>query len=257
METRISKNIRLLSIALLIAGMVSVVIAYAFPQAKGGRTRHAKGFTIVTKETIKLNDPKMQSLPQQADYVMTVRYQKSDGTWKEVITAYKSNGYVLRETTSFGIPGEGAYQLDKTSGELSFLSAMPPKETTSYVVISDGREHPKFLKDDVVQGYRTYVLHYDVDKDGSYMDEYYAPDLDGYPIRSMKVAPHGVSVTETVEITLGDPDENVFASLPKSKVNYDHFKKKMAALDQDGSHEAAATMQRDLEQQLSKEPRQK
>ncbi len=257
MENKISKNIRLLSIALLIAGMVSVAIVYALPQAKGGRTRHAKGFTIITKETVTLIDPKMQSRPQQADYVITVRHQKSDGTWKEVRTACKSNGDVLRETTSFGIPGQGVYQFDRASGELNFLSAMPPKETTSYVAISDGHDNPRFLKDDVVQGYKTYVLHYEVDKDGSFEDEYYAPDLDGYPIRSMKVAPYGVSVTETVEIILGDPDESVFASLPNSKVNYDHFKKKMAALDQDGSHEAAAAMQRDLEQQLSKQTREK
>jgi hypothetical protein len=256
METKISKNIRLLSVGMLIAGIVSVAIAFALPQVKGGK-RRAKGFTIVSKETIKLNDSKMQSRSQQADYVMTIRYQKSDGSWKEVITAYKANGNVLKETMSFGIPGEGVYQLNKSSGELDFLSAMPTKEVTSYVMVSDGHQHPQFLKDDVVQGYKTYVLHYEIDKDGSFMDEYYAPDLDGYPIRAMKVSPHGVSVTEAVEITFGDPDEKVFASLPKSKVNYDHFKKKMAALDQEGSREAAATMQRELEQRLAKEAGQK
>ena len=253
MEIKVLKDIRLVSIALLIAGVVSVAIVYALPQTKGGRTRHAKGFTIVTKETITLSDSKMQSRPQQADYVTTVRYQKSDGTWKEVITASKLNGDVLRETISFGIPGDGVYQIDKASGQLNFLSAMPPRETTSYVVISDGHEHPRFLKDDVVEGYKTYVLHYEIDHDGSYQDEYCAPDLDGYPIRTVKVAPHGVSVTEMVQITMGDPDESVFASLPNSKVNYDHFKKKIAALDREGSHKATAAMRLDLEQQLSKQ----
>lgn len=257
METKISRNIRLLSIGLLIAGLVSVAVTFVFTQAKGGRNRRAKGFTIVSKETIKLNDPKMQARPQQADYVMTVRYQKSDGTWKEVITAYKSNGSVLRETTNFGIPGDGSYQFTKASGQLNFLSNMPPKEVTSYVAVTDGREHPKYTRDEVVQGYKTYVLHYEIDKDGSYMDEYYAPDLDGYPIRAMKVSPNGVSVTEAVEITFGDPDESVFASLPKSKVNYDHFKKKMDTLEQDGHREAAATMKRELDQRLAKEAGQK
>jgi hypothetical protein len=257
METRISKNLRLLSIGLLIAGVVSVAIALAVPPAQGGRTRRAKGFTIVSKETIKMNDPKMQARPQQADYVMTVRQQKSDGTWKEVITAYKANGTALRETLNFGIPGDASYQLNKSTGELNFLSAMPPKEVTSFVVVSDGHDHPKFVKDDVVQGYKTYVLHYDVDKNGSYMDEYNAPDLDGYPIRTMKVSPAGVSVTEAVEIKLGDPDDSVFASLPKSKVNYEHYKRKMEALDQDGHRQAVDTMRKVLDERLAKERGQK
>jgi hypothetical protein len=215
--------------------------------------RRAKGLTIVTKETIRLHDPKMQALPQQADYVITVRSQKSDGTWKEVRTRYKVDGSVLSETTNFGIPGEGAFQFDKARGELEFLSPMPPKETTSYVPITDGHNHPRYVRDEVVQGYQTYVLHYEVDKAGSYEDEYYAPELDNYPIRSVKIAPHGVSVTELVQITLGDPDESVFTSLPKGSVKYEHFKQKMKALEDDGMHEAAGAMQRELEQELSRQ----
>jgi hypothetical protein len=252
MNKTLSRRIRILSITLFVAGVVSAAITYALPP-KGPKTRPAKGFTIVTKETIKLNDPKAQEKPQQADYVITVRNQKSDGTWKEVRTAYKADGEVIREHTSFGIPGNGVFQ-DRGQGELEFLSAMPSTESTSVVPVLDGHSEPRFVRDEMVQGYNTYVLHYEVDKDGSYEEEYYATELDNYPIRSVKVAPHGVSTTEMVQITLGNPAEEVFTSVPKGTVKYDAFKRKMKALEDDGKPQAADAMRRDLDRQLSKVP---
>ena len=243
---------RVLSIALFVTGVVSAVIAYALPQ-KGPQTRPAKGFTIVTKETIKLNDPREQANPLQSDYVTTVRRQKSDGTWKEVRTAYKNDGKVIREHIGFGIPGDGVFQ-DTGKGELEFLSAMPGTEITSRVPIVDGHSDLRFVREEVVQGYNCYVLRYEVDKDGLYEEEYYAPELDNYAIRSVKVAPYGVSTTEMVQLTLGNPADDVFTSIPKKPVKYDAFKNKMKALEDDGKHEAADAMRRDLERRFSTAP---
>ena len=252
MDFEFSKKFKLLSVALLIVGIVSVAVAYSLQRANGVKFRHAKGFTIVTKETITMNDPSMQAEPGQADYVITASYQKSDGTRKEVRTAYKSNGKVLRENITFGLPGQGVFQVDKDHGVLHFLSQMPPKEETSYVPITDGHEHPRFLRHEVVQGYKSYVLHYVVDPDGSYEDEYYAPDLDGYAVKSFKWAPYGSSVTEMIQITPGDPDESVFGSLPNFLVDYERFKDKIQAIEEDGHHETAEALRRQLEQELAK-----
>jgi len=252
MTNTLSRRIRVLSIAIFVIGLVSAVIAYALPP-KGPKTKPAKGFTIVTKETIKLHDANAQANPLQSDYVITVRSQKSDGTWKEVRTAYKNDGKVIREHTAFGIPGDGVYQ-DSGKGELEFLSAMPPAEVTSLVPIFDSHSDPKFFREEVVQGYNCFVLHYEVDKNGSYEEEYYAPELNNYPIRSVKVAPHGTSITEMVQLTLGNPAEEVFTSLPRGSVKYETFKNKMRALKDDGKHEAAEVMSQDLERQLSKAP---
>lgn len=57
---------QVLLIALFVTGVVSAVIAYALPP-KGPKTRPAKGFTIVTKETLKLNDPKAQATISPSD----------------------------------------------------------------------------------------------------------------------------------------------------------------------------------------------
>lgn len=252
MNNTLSRRIRVLLLALLVTGAVSAVIAYALP-TKGPKMKPAKGFTIVTKETIRMNDSKDQARPQQADYVITVRSQKSDGTWKEVRTAYKTDGKVIREHIAFGIPGNGVYQ-DSGKGELEFLSAMPSTEVTSFVPIVDSHSHPRFVREEVVQGYNTYVLHYEVDKNGSYEEEFYAPELNNYPIRSVKVAPYGVSTTEIVQVTLGNPADDVFTSLPRGTAKYDAFKNKMKALEDDGKHEAADGMRRDLDRQLSKSP---
>jgi hypothetical protein len=40
--------------------------------------------------------------------------------------------------------------------------------------------------------------------------------------------------------------------LPDLKVNYDQFQKKIKALDDDGNHEAAKQMRRELGQRLAK-----
>lgn len=249
MNKNLSRRMRVLAIALFVVGAVSAVIAYALPP-KGPKTKPAKGFTIVTKETIKLNDPKAQANPRQSDYVITVRHQKSDGTWKEVRTSYKNDGKVLKENKGFGIPGDGVFQ-DSGNGELEFLSAMPGTEVTSLVPIIDSHGDPKFVREEMVQGYNCYVLRYEVDKEGSYEEECYAPELNNYPIRAVKVAPYGVSITEMVQLTLGNPADDVFAN-PKHPVKYENFKKKMKALEDDGMHEAANAMRRDLERRLSK-----
>ena len=250
MNKALSRRMQVLSIALFLTGVVSAVIAYALPP-KGPKTKPAKGFTIITQETITLNDPQAQANPQQADYVVTVRNQKSDGTWKEVRTAYKIDGKVIRENTSFGIPETGVFKV-RGEGELEFLSAMPSTEITSFVPIVDGHSDPRFVRDEVVQGYNTYVLHYEVDKNGSYEEESYAPELDNYPIRSVKVAPHGTSITEVVQITLGNPPETVFTSVPSGTIKYDAFRGKMKALADEGKQEAADAMRRDLDRELTK-----
>lgn len=257
MDFQFSRKAKLMSVALFVIGIVSVTVAYSLQRANRLKLRPAKGFTIITKETITMNDPSMQAEPGQADYVITARYQKSDGTWKEVRTAYKSSGKVLREQISFGIPGKGVFQIDKDKEVLSFLSQMPSKEQTSYVPITNGHDNKRFSRDEEVQGYKTYVLHYAVAEDGSYEDEYYAPDLDGYAIKSVKLAPYGSSVTEAIQITLGDPDESLFSSLPNFSVDYDRFEKKIQAIEDDGHRDTAETMRRQLEQERAKNPKNK
>jgi len=251
MSERALTKFKLISVALLIVGLVSAAVAVSLHRTNGTKFRHAKGFTLITKETTIPFVPH-QPLPDESTYSVTTRYQRSDGTWKQVRTYYNADGQVVMKDIGYGIPGSGVFRIDKARGELDFVSSMPPIEKTSYVPIDDGHTQPNFLTDDSVAGYQTYVLRF-TDQDGGYTDFYKAPELDGHTIRKVTVSSLGESIAEPLQIKMGDPDNRVFAGLPNWLVNYDHFKEKISVMEEAGKHEAAQALRRDLEEQIAKE----
>jgi hypothetical protein len=244
---------RVISISLFVVGLMSAAVAYSWQRRDAVKLRHAKGFTIVTRETTAFSDPTIQRGPEQIDHVITVRYQKSDGTWKQIRTYRNSGGSVVKKDIGLGIPGRGVFQIDRQRGVLHFISPMPARENTSYVPISDGRDSPNFLKDDSVQGYATYVLRFPDDDGSGYVDMYFSPELDGQAIRTVTVFKGGVSIAEAIQIKFGDPDDRAFGSLPNWMVDYDHFQEKIRAMEDNGKPEIAAALRRQLEQHLSKQ----
>jgi hypothetical protein len=240
---------RAISTAIFVVGAVSAGFAYSLHKRNGPQLRHRKGFTLRMKSTAIPVTPR-QPEPLEITHKDTIRYQRSDGTFKEVTTYYNSSDAVVKKDIVFGIPGQGVFSVNNPQGPLNFLSAMPPKEKSSYVRDDDGHWQPNFLKDDLVQGHQTYVLHFP-DQDGGYTDMYCALDLDGEPIRQVTVESYGVHISEAVQIIPGDPDDNVFGPLPNLLINYDTFKRKMATMEEAGNHEAAQSMQRELDEQIA------
>jgi hypothetical protein len=243
---------RAISIAILVIGAVSAGFAYSLHKRNGPQLRHRKGFTLRTRDTNVLFVQRLQPFPNEIAYADTIRYQKSDGTFKAVRTYYHVTGRVVKKEITFGIPGQGVFSINNAKGALNFLSSMPPKETTSYARIDDGHGQPTFLRDDWVQGYQTNVLRFP-DEDGGYLDMYCAPELDGQPIREVNVSSGGVGITEVVQIILGDPDDRVFGPLPNLLVNYDFFKRKIALMEEAGKHDTAEALQRELDEQIAKQ----
>lgn len=242
---------RVISIAIFLVGAVSAGFAYSLHKRNGPQVRHRKGFTLRSKKTSIPIVPR-QPVPLEMTHANAIRYQRSDGTFKEVQTYYNANDAVVKKEILFGIPGQGVFKINNPQGPLEFLSSMRPKEKTPYVRVDDGHSHPNFLRDDWVQGYQTYVLRFP-EEDGGYFEVYCAPDLDGEPLRRVSVSPGGVSINEVVQITLGDPDDSVFGPLPNLLVNYDLFKSKIAVTREAGNHEAAEGMQRQLDEQIAKQ----
>jgi hypothetical protein len=195
-----------------------------------------------------------QPFPREITHSDAIRYQRSDGAFKEVQTYYYANDAVAKKEILFGIPGQGVFKINNPQGPLQFLSSMRPKEQTSYVRVDDGHSQPNFVRDDWVQGYQTYVLRFP-DEAGGYFEMYCAPELDGEPLRRVSVEPGGISIHEVVEITLGDPDDRMFGPLPNLPVNYEFFKHKIATTEEAGNHEAAVGMQRQLDEQIAKQVR--
>jgi len=244
-------RLRLISIAIFVVGAVSAVVAYSLHKRSVPELRHRKGFTLRIRSTSTPNTLRKPG-PKEITHANTTRYQRSDGTFKQVRTYYNAKNAAIKKDILFGIPGQGVFEISNPRGPLNFLSSMPPKETTSYVAANDGHTEPNFSRDDWVKGYETYVLHFP-DPDGGYTDMYCAAELDGAVVKTVSVSNGAVSIDEVVEITLGEPDERVFGPLPPALVNYDLFRSKIAAMEESGRHEAAEAMQRELEEQIAKQ----
>ena len=191
-------------------------------------------------------------VPHEIKRSEAIRYQRSDGTFKVVQLYYDFNEVVVKKNVIFGIPGQGVFGLNSPNGPLEFHSAMPPKEKTSYVRDDDGHSYPSFVRDDTVQGYRTYVLRFQED-DGGYYEMYCAPELDNEPVLTVSMSPGSVGITDTVEVIPGDPDDKAFGPLPNFLVSYEFFKSKIAITEKAGNHEIAEAMRRELNEQIAKE----
>jgi len=250
MSNKVFIRINLISTTLLVVGLVSAAVAYSVKQFNSVKRKPAQGYTLVTKETaIPISGSESG---RDLGYRITTRYQKSDGSWKRIRVYYSADGKPFKADTGFGIPGKGVYQVDPSRTTLHFMSSLPPKEETSYVVIRNGREHSNFLKYEVVQGYETYVLRFP-DQEGGYTDLYCASALDGRPIRRVTVSSTGVAIEEAVQINLGDPDDKIFENLPQWFVSYERFKERIQAMEEVGKSETASAMRGELERQLAKQ----
>lgn len=251
MSSGILRRLNFITALLFIVGLVSAAVAYSVNHLTAVKRKPSIGFTLVTKETtFPIFKGQLTSLETISR--VTTRYERSDGTWKQVRTYYKSDGKSFREDVSFGIPGEGAFQLDQNRATLNFVSSMGPKEQTSYVTVTNDHLHPNFLKDDVVLGYDTHVLRFP-DEDGGYVDIYRAPALNNRTVRRITVSNQGVSIEDAVQIKEGNPEDKIFDDLPMWHIRYERFQDKINAMEESGKPEVAEAMRQELKRQLEKD----
>jgi hypothetical protein len=248
MNNRFQERLRKLSIAIFLLGVVTASVAFVVNQSK--RPKRPVGFTLITKETFSPSS-KDVALPPVA-YFKSVRFQKSDGTWKNVRTGYTSDGVVIMEDTAMGVPGRGVFQVDPIAGELTFLSAM---EAWKDFPVYDWRKDPLFLKEDTVLGHKTYVVRrHDEENNSTYIDSYYAPDLNNYPIKEVHVSPMGTATEVAQKIVLGNPDDQQIGSLPDWPIKYELFEQKIQAMKESGKPELAEAMQKELQRRAQSKP---
>lgn len=255
MSHRTFSRFRLISITLFVLGLVSATVALSLHQANKGKLRHRIGFTLTTRDWGATVNPPIFDSPKIIRYSMAVRYQKSDGTWKEIRKYFNSKDELVKKEISMGIPGQGVFKINNATHELEFLSSMAPIEQTSYVKVTDGHENDNYLGTDVVHGYEAYVLRFP-DDDGGYHDHYFVPALDNTCIKRVSWSPFGIGIDDVIDIKIGEPDEKAFDGLPKWLINYDHFKRKIATIEERGQHDTAEAMRKELASQIAKQERQ-
>jgi hypothetical protein len=169
-----SNRFKTLSITVFLLGAVTAGFAYSVKLAQ--RPKPAIGFTITSRQTAALVDG------TPAGSITEVRYQKSDGSWKQVRTYFGPDGKMLKEDIGFGQSGRGVFHVDKENKALQFLSQMEVQTVNKAAY--DRHKDEKFVRDDTVLGYKTEVLRFTQDDGSGYTDKYFAPALQGLPIKS-------------------------------------------------------------------------
>lgn len=247
MSHTLSKRIRVLSITVFLLGIVTASLAYSINYV---RRPKPVGFTMISTTTFTPSDGSPTRLAGTQ-----VRFQKADGTWKESITYYNHDGTVYKEDTVFGQLGRGVFQVDEEGKALNFLSSMPA--SAAEIPRPDLRKDQRFVKEELVLGYKTYVLRQPDDDNSGYSASYYAPALANLPIKYITVSSAGTTVSEPVRIEIGEPSDEVFNSTPDLPVKYDHYRDKIQTMEERGHREAAEQMRRDLQKRLQQVPEQK
>jgi hypothetical protein len=241
-----SKRIRTLSVSLFGLGVMTAAFAFTLNQVR--KPKLILAYTIVSK---RIFTPSDGGAPRHE--VTMVRYQKSDGTWKEIITYFNPDGTTYKKTAAFGQPGRGVFQLDEEKKELSFISSM--EKALADLPLFDMRNDPRFVKEASVLGYKTFVLR-SIEEDGSgdYTEDYYAPAFHNALLKTISFSGRGTSVLEPVEIKIGEPGEEEFSSLPGWKINYDRYQEKIQVIEDRGKHEMADQMRQELQRRLQQKP---
>ncbi|HXF04564.1 MAG TPA: hypothetical protein VNM72_04020 [Blastocatellia bacterium] len=233
-----------LSLSLLLLSGVTVGLAYSIRHAR--EQTPPMGFTLIATQTFTLTGNSKSSLR-----AIHVRYQRSNGAFKEVATYYRDDGTVDREDVVFGMPGRGVFRVGRENQVLDYLSAMQAKrpKLSEDALAKD----PHLVRVDSVLGYKTYVLRFPKQNGVGYTEVYVAPALQGIPIKVVMVWDRGVEVIEPTKIQLGEPPESVFAETPDWPVKYDLLKQKIQAAEQAGHPDVA----QELRQQLGQMQQQK
>lgn len=235
----LSNRFKTLSISIFLLGAVTAGYAYSMKLAQ--QRRAAVAFTMTSKQTATLVDG------TAAGGITEVRYQRSDGSWKLVRTYFGPDGKMLKEDIGFGQTGRGVFHVGKENKALQFLSQMEAQPINK--VAYDRHKDEKFVREDIVLGYKTEVLRFTQDDGSGYTDEYFAPALQGLPIKSVTVNSRGTSVNEPTQIKLGEPPESEFTSLSDWPVKYDFYQDKIRTAEGRGEHETVKQMREVLQQQ--------
>jgi hypothetical protein len=233
-----TKLISYLAIVVLILGVVSTGIGVTVRHSHRVETQAAMTtppFTMRSNQTsfgIGGNTPYLNATK--------VRFQKSDGSWKEVTTYYKRDGSVSAINKQLAITGVGVFEIHDDIQTLVFLS--PKKHAMHLESEDDLRKDPEYARDDVVFGYKVIVQH-NSPKGTNYDDIYRAPALGGAILKVVfgETGSSGYTVIEPTKIDLGEPSESEFA-IPDYPFNYTFYEEQIKGEESQGHQEVASKM---------------
>lgn len=228
-------------VSFLLSLLVLTIVALKLPLSNSQANVAAPriGFVIASTRTFTPKDgkPLVEATIE--------RFQRSDGSFKEVTTHLQSDGATRGVTTMYGQSGVGTFLLDEKQGQLSFIA--PVEDATPEDAGAALRGNPKMMREDYVMGYRTIVLREPGGDNASYTEKYHAADLQGVVIKSVDVSDSGAEVTEPTKIEVTDPAPQLFMELFALPVSFKYYEDKIRTLEKHGHKEAAQAMREKLQ----------
>lgn len=258
MSQTFSKLVRRLSLPVFLIGLLTSGLIY-YSKNYANQPQPMTGFTLVTTQvftpsadaTFPPSFPIQPGVPMLAAII--VRYDRVDGTWRQVTTSYKPDGSVAKVDNGFATPGRGVFRVNEEQRKLTFLSGSRVSADQPYFTEAILRNDPRFIREEKVQGFNTYVLR-TIDADGTKHERYYAPALRGFPIKDVRVLKEGVEVREPVQIILGNPPDSVFdLKADDYPIDYNHFLSKIEAAQKSGHNQIADEMRQQMQEMQRRE----
>lgn len=213
-----SRNMRILSLSVLLLGFVSIGLAYTL------RPAPPQDILIVSHKSF--TPP--GGTPQLTG--RSERFVKADRSFVEIQTGLLPDGKVSKSTTMFSQVGKGVFRVDEKNRTLSFVSDFAgDKAQPSAEVL---RNSPNFVREDTLLGHKVLVMR-QTDDNGGYAESYHAPALQGALLKLVLAKEDGTTIIEASEVKIGAQPNSPAATFipPDYPVNYDFFEQKIQAVE--------------------------
>jgi hypothetical protein len=153
------------------------------------------------------------------------RFQRSDGTYKLVQTAFTLNRTVAATQTLFGFVGLGVFRLDEGRKRLVFVG--PQTDDRASDVAGFLRAHELFAREESVAGVSTVVWRQPARDKEDFLEEYRAPSLGGLLIKRVKVSARGRETVEPTALQIGEPTSGLFGELFSYPADYSNYERQI------------------------------
>jgi len=234
----LSGKYRTISVLVFFLGVATVTYAYITSQP--AMQSATTGFTLTSKMTFTPSGSNTNQITGSR-----VRYQKSNGAFKQITTYLKADGTPDKVVTLVGVLGRGVFEFSENAQSMEFLSPMRAQIPMMSEAEIRNTHHHNSLRDDVVQGYKTLVVRLPGENSKAFTELYHAFALQDFPIKTINVTDAGILTIEPTKIELGEPSHNLLA-LPNLPISYERFEQKIQSMEESGRHDTAETMRQQL-----------
>ena len=240
----LSHKLRLASSGVLGIGVVALILAY---QWRASSQEGRQGFTLYSTMTTIMQDGR------QTITGTRIRYQRADGSFKQVTTYLAPDGTVTKTDILFGSPNRGVFSVNERDKKTEFISSLSEKS----IALSEKDLHSSdrnIVREETLMGYKVLVAR--VGDDSTYTELYHAPSLLGFQIKTVSASPTSTLKIEPTKIVLGNPAASEIANVPRYPMSYDLFEEKIKTVEERGSAEAAQQMRETLRAAKNASPQQ-